>query len=164
MLAIWQPSKYHAILHFSNIYSCAFIVGPHSFAKPWIDLQLATAALLPPLEAEAGVLGVISVTNVAYGKYAHTILAQKAGFTLAQVQSMLAGVPTDIPPLPLAAYEVAVKLAQTRGPLDSASWNEAFSVLGQLGTHGAIMQAAAFMHASMMMNGGDVCLPENVAC
>ncbi|KAJ8061325.1 hypothetical protein OCU04_010388 [Sclerotinia nivalis] len=63
-----------------------------------------------------------------------------------------------------AVYEIAVKLAKTRGPLDTASFKAAEAVLGQAGILGAIQQSAAFMYASMMLNAGDVCLPSGVGC
>jgi 4-carboxymuconolactone decarboxylase len=113
--------------------------------QPWVNLQLATAGLLPAIEAEAAVLGVLSVTHATYGIYAHTILAEKAGFTSAQVKAMLAGdCPSGITARQSAVYRLAAKLAQTRGPLDSASFNEALSVLGRAGVTGAVQQGCCF--------------------
>jgi 4-carboxymuconolactone decarboxylase len=118
------------------------------------------AKLLIPIEAESAVLGVLSVTNAAFGIYAHTILAEKAGYTPEQVKSMLAGTcPSDITARQGAIYKLAIKLAQTRGPLDSESYDEAFSVLGHAGITGAINQAAAFMFVSLLLNAGDVQMP-----
>ncbi|KAF7860818.1 hypothetical protein EAF04_008336 [Stromatinia cepivora] len=134
-------------------------------AQPWVNLQLAVAGLLVSSEAESAVLGVLSVTKVKYGIYAHTILAERAGLTAAQVKDMLAGhCPSSVTARQKAVYEIAVKLAKTRGPLDTASFKEAEAVLGQAGVLGAIQQSAAFMYASMMLNAGDVCLPSSVRC
>ncbi|TGO41217.1 hypothetical protein BHYA_0025g00690 [Botrytis hyacinthi] len=128
---------------------------------PWVNLQLA--GLLVSSEAECAVLGVLSVTKATYGIYAHKILAEKAGLTASQVAAMLAGdCPSSVTPRQKAVYEVAVKLAQTRGPLDMPSFKAAEAVLGQAGILGAIQQSAAFMYASMMLNAGDVCLPPGV--
>jgi hypothetical protein len=80
------------------------------------------------------VLGVLSVNKARYGIYAHTILAQKAGFTLAQVEDMLAGIcPEGVSVRQVAIYKLGVKLAQMRGPLDEVSYNDAFAVLGREG-------------------------------
>ncbi|EHL02473.1 hypothetical protein M7I_1554 [Glarea lozoyensis 74030] len=128
-------------------------------AQPWCNLQLATAGLLPPVEAESAVLGVLSITRAVYGIYAHTILAQKAGFTLSQVEAMLAGdCPSDITERQSAIFKLAVKLAQMRGPLDSVSFNEALFVLGRDGVTAAIQQSAAFMHAAILLNAADIVL------
>jgi hypothetical protein len=105
----------------------------------------------------------LSINKARYGIYAHTILAQKAGFTLAQVEDMLAGIcPEGIPARQLAIYNLGVKLAQMRGPLDTASYNAAFAVLGREGVAATVPQAAAFMYSALMLNAGDVCLPEGV--
>lgn len=129
-----------------------------------MTLQLAVGALSnTSLEAEAAVLGVLSVTHATYGIYAHTILSEKAGFTSAQVTEMLAGkTPSTITARAAAVYKLAIQLAQTRGPLDTASFNAALSVLGHAGVNAAIQQTAAFMYASIMLNGGDVCAPSGV--
>ncbi|THV44336.1 hypothetical protein BGAL_0669g00010 [Botrytis galanthina] len=117
------------------------------------------------LEAECAVLGVLSVTKATYGIYAHKILAEKAGLTASQVAVMLAGdCPSSVTSRQKAVYEVAAKLARTRGPLDMSSFKAAEAVLGQAGILGAIQQSAAFMYASMMLNAGDVCLPSGVEC
>ncbi|ESZ91058.1 hypothetical protein SBOR_8552 [Sclerotinia borealis F-4128] len=134
-------------------------------AQPWVNLQLAVAGLLVSSEAEVAVLGVLSVTKATYGIYAHTILAEKAGLTAAQVKALLVGrCPPSVTKRQEAIYHVAVKLTQTRGPLDIASFKAAEAVLGQAGVLGAVQQSAAFMYASMMLNAGDVCLPSGVEC
>ncbi|KAF7915630.1 hypothetical protein BELL_0175g00050 [Botrytis elliptica] len=126
-------------------------------AQPWVNLQLAVAGLLVPSEAECAVLGVLSVTKATYGIHAHKILAEKAGLTASQVVGMLAGdCSSRVTPRQKAVYEVAVKLARTRGPLDMPSFKAAEAVLGQAGIIGAVRQSAAFMYASMMLNAGDV--------
>ncbi|KAF7895911.1 hypothetical protein EAF00_005926 [Botryotinia globosa] len=121
--------------------------------------------MLVPSEAECAVLGVLSVTKATYGIYAHKILAEKAGLTASQVAGMLAGdCPSSVTPRQKAVYEVAVKLAQTRGPSNMPSFKAAEAVLGQAGILGAIQPSAAFTYASMMLNAGDVCLPSGVEC
>jgi hypothetical protein len=42
------------------------------------------------------------------------------------------------------------------------SYNAAFAVLGREGVAATIQQAAAFMYSAVMLNAGDVCLPEGV--
>jgi hypothetical protein len=54
-----------------------------------------------------------------------------------------------------ATYKLGVKLAQTRGPLDKASFQEAFSMLGRSSVACAIQQIAAFMYAAIMLHAGD---------
>ncbi|TGO14829.1 hypothetical protein BTUL_0048g00700 [Botrytis tulipae] len=110
-----------------------------TIVQPWVNLQLAVAGLLVPSEAECAVLGVLSVTKATYGIYAHKILAEKAGLTASQVAGILAGdCPSSVTPSQKAVYEVAVKLAQTRGPLNMPSFKAAEAVLGQAGILGAI--------------------------
>ena len=124
---------------------------------------MAIAGILPKLEAEAAILGVLSVTKAAYGIYAHTILAEKAGHTSEQVKSMLAGIcPTTVTERQAVIFNLAVKLAETSCPLDKKSFDDAASVLGLEGTAAAIQQTAAFMYASIMLNAGDVSVPTAV--
>lgn len=42
------------------------------------------------------------------------------------------------------------------------SYNAAFAVPGREGVAATIRQAAAFMYSAVMLNIGDVCLPEGV--
>lgn len=131
--------------------------------QAWANLHLAVAGLLDSSEAECAVLGVLSVTKPTYGIYAHTILAEKAGLTAEQVASMIAGTcPSSITERQKAIYQLAVKLAEMRGPLDMASFEAAEAVLGKDGVAGAVHQSAAFMYAAMMLNAGDVCLPSGI--
>ena len=136
-----------------------------TIVQPWVNQQLTVAGLLTGIENEAAVLGVLSVIKARYGIYAHTLLAQKAGFTLVQVELMLAGFcPPGITARQAAIYNLAAKLAQMRGPLDSESFNAALAVLGRDGVAGTIQQSAAFMYSAVMLNAGDVCLPDGVGC
>lgn len=126
-------------------------------------MQVAVAGLLVPIEAEAAVLGLLSITKATFAIYAHTIIAEKAGYTPAQVKAMLAGTcPADITARERVIYKLAIKLCQTRGPLDAESYNDAVSVLGTAGFAGVIQQSAASMYAIMMLNAGDVGLPSGV--
>ncbi|PQE04239.1 peptidase cysteine serine trypsin protein [Rutstroemia sp. NJR-2017a BVV2] len=132
-----------------------------TIVQPWVSLQLATAGLHPATEAEAAAMGVLSVTHAKYGIYAHSILAEKAGYSSVQVKEMLEGrCPADIGAREAAVYKLAVKLAQTRGPLDGESYDDALEVLGREGVLGVVQKAAAFMHASILMNAGNVGLPK----
>lgn len=80
-----------------------------------------------------------------------------------QVTAALAGeYPSIMTARQEATYHVARKLAQTRGPLDSASFKAAEAVLGKAGVLGAVQQSAAFMYTSMMLNAADVCLSSGV--
>jgi len=131
--------------------------------ESWINIQLAVAKRLPPIENEAAVLGVLSVNKATYGIYAHTILAQKAGYTELQVKNMLNGVtPLDITERQATIYELAIKMVQLKGPLDSASFDAAVSVLGLVDLESVVQQTAAFMYAALMLNVGDVGLPASV--
>jgi hypothetical protein len=78
---------------------------------------------------------------------------------------MLAGVcPSSITTREAAIYKLAVKLAQTREPLDTESFNAALAVLGPDGVAGTIQQSAAFMYSAVMLNAGNVYLPSGVGC
>ncbi|TGO83894.1 hypothetical protein BPOR_0578g00030 [Botrytis porri] len=130
-----------------------------------VNLQLAVAGLLVTSEVECVVLGVLSVTKATYEIYAYRILADKAGLSASQVEEMLAGdCPSCVTARQKAVCEDAVKLAQTRGPLDMQSFKAAEDVLGREGTMGAVQQSAAFMYASIMLNAGDVGLLAGVEC
>jgi 4-carboxymuconolactone decarboxylase len=132
-------------------------------ASNWINLQLGVTSLLTPTESEAAILGVLSITKAAYGLYAHAILAERAGYTAAQVKAMLSGsCPSDITKRQAACWTLAVKLAQTRGPLDGVAFKEASDVLGTESLAAVIHQVAAFMYTSIMLNAGDVGLPAGV--
>jgi hypothetical protein len=68
--------------------------------------------------------------------------------------------PEAIPTRQVAIYNLGVRLAQMRGLLDTASYNAAFAMLGREGIAGTIQHAAAFMYSALILNAGDVCLPE----
>ncbi|KAI9644465.1 hypothetical protein NHQ30_006486 [Ciborinia camelliae] len=107
--------------------------------QPWVNLHLTVAGLLVPSEAESAVLGDLSIAKVRYGIYAHTILAEKAGLNPAQITAILAGECSScVIARQEAVYQVAVKLAQTRGLLDTESFNAVEAVLGKAGVLGAI--------------------------
>ncbi|TVY40039.1 hypothetical protein LSUB1_G003941 [Lachnellula subtilissima] len=136
-----------------------------TIVQSWTAQQLGAAGLMTSKENEAAVLGILSINRATYGLYAHTLLAQKAGFTLEQVLSMLAGFcATGLSTRESAIYNLAVKLAQMRGPLDQASYDAAFAVLGHEGVEATIQQAAAFSYSAMMLNAGDVCVPQGAGC
>jgi hypothetical protein len=106
------------------------------------------------------ILGVLSVKKAAYGIYAHTILAGKAGYTMEQVKSMLSGqYPPGITARQEAMYKLAVQLARMKIPLDPDCYNDAVSVLGLEGVAKVTQQVAAFMYAAMILSVGDVKLP-----
>lgn len=95
--------------------------------------------------------------------YLHTILAEKAGLTATQVNSMLAGkCPTTLTARQAAAYKLAVKIAALKGPLDLASFKDAEAVLGTIGVEGVTQQTATSMLAIVMLNVGDICVPAGV--
>jgi hypothetical protein len=76
---------------------------------------------------------------------------------------MLAGVtPLDITKRQATIYELAIKMAQLKGPLDSTSFGSAVSVLGLVDIESVIQQTAAFMYAALLLNVGDVRLPSGV--
>ncbi|CAG8971357.1 hypothetical protein HYALB_00005976 [Hymenoscyphus albidus] len=128
----------------------------------FINLNVGVAQNLPASENEACVLAILSVIKAPFAIYAHTILGQKAGFTLKQVKSMLAGkCPYDVTPRQAAAYKLAVKITNLRGPLDSASFDEAVSVLGRVGVEGITQQTATSLLAVIMLNVGDIGVPVN---
>jgi hypothetical protein len=70
--------------------------------------------------------------------------------------------PLGIPARQAAIYNLGVNLAQIRGPLDMVSYNAAFAMLGREGIAATMQQAAAFIYSAVMLNAGDVCLPECV--
>jgi hypothetical protein len=75
---------------------------------------------------------------------------------------MLAGVcPTDITTRQQAAYKLAVKITNLKGPLDAASWKAAVAALGLVGVEGVTQQTAASLLAIIMLNVGDVGVPPN---
>lgn len=123
-------------------------------------MNVGVAQNLPASENEACVLGILSVITAPFAVYLHTILAEKAGFTATQVNGMLAGrCPTTVTARQAAAYKLAVRIASLKGPLDSASFNAALSVLGREGVEGVTQQTATSMLAIIMLNVGDICVP-----
>lgn len=98
----------------------------------------------PPTSREVAVLAVVSHHRAGYAMYAHDRLAVKTtDLTAAQAKEIERGVkPEGLDEPASIAYDVAVALVSTRGPLETRLWEEGLAVFGHVGMQALIQWVA----------------------
>ena len=129
-------------------------------------LKLADAVLqqkgIEPRSRELASLAVTAVFDVPFIRYAHSQVGLKLGLSQAQVASAVSGrTPNGLTDTEVATYELALKLARARGPLDKASWEVAETQLGREGAARVGHVVAWFVYNSTLLNLGAVEVPSD---
>ncbi|RZK18673.1 MAG: carboxymuconolactone decarboxylase family protein [Hymenobacter sp.] len=98
------------------------------------------------------ILTVGAVWGAAYELYAHTAVAQKAGFDDATIQTLVAGQkPTTLSAEQAVAYDFTYRLA-TAHQLDAALYEQAIVTFGEKGVVDMIALAGQYMTISGLLN------------
>ncbi|TEY78485.1 hypothetical protein BOTCAL_0048g00110 [Botryotinia calthae] len=144
--------------------------GPYSslvytpeLVNPWFNIAFAVNRQdrISRRERELAILAVLSVYNAPYVLYAHSRISRKANFSEEQVSNASHGiVPGDLTEEEVVAYTTALKLAGSKGPLDSEIWEQAQKVLGREKIAGLAHVVSGFIYVSILTNIGDGRVPE----
>jgi 4-carboxymuconolactone decarboxylase len=98
------------------------------------------------------ILTVGAVWGAAYELYAHTAVAQKAGFDDATIQTLVAGQkPTSLSAEESVAYDFTHRLTTTH-QIDSGLYEQAIVTLGEKGVVDLIALAGQYMTISGLLN------------
>ncbi|RZK23215.1 MAG: carboxymuconolactone decarboxylase family protein [Hymenobacter sp.] len=93
-----------------------------------------------------------AVWQAAYELYAHTAVAEKAGFDAATIQALVAGQkPTALAAEESVAYDFTHRLVATR-QLDAALYEQAVVTFGEKGVVDMIALAGQYMTISALLN------------
>ena len=129
-------------------------------------LKLADAVLqqkgIEPRSRELASLAVTAVFDVPFIRYAHSQVGLKLGLSKEQVTSAFSGrTPDCLTETEVAIYELALKLARARGPLDKESWVVAETKLGREGAARVGHVVAWFVYNCTLLNLGAVEVPSD---
>lgn len=62
--------------------------------------------------------------------------------------------PPDLTEIETATYNLALQLANSRGPLDSESWEKAHQILGKEGAVGVAHVVSGYLYVCTLLNIG----------
>lgn len=125
-------------------------------------MDLTTAAFQPqhirPRHRELAVQAFISVSQVPYMRYCHSIAAQAVNLTENQSKDALTGkVPQDLTQEEQAAYRLGRGLANLNKPLSNEHWDEFSSILPKSEIVGIANFIGVYQWLALMtrLNGDD---------
>ena len=111
-------------------------------------------------ERELAIFAVLAYSPAAYALYAHTLVADKVGFSATQVEDAKNGkTPKDLSEREEATYVFAGELVRMRGPLGEEAFERARKVLGREGVAAIVHTTGAFLYSSFLLNVADVPAP-----
>ncbi|KAF2229269.1 hypothetical protein EV356DRAFT_475695 [Viridothelium virens] len=126
-------------------FQCAFAVGKQE--------------RFTPRERELCVLAVLAVYDAPYPLYIHSEVAVKCGISASEVQQAVNGkTPDGLEKVEAIIYNFSLNLAQSRSPLDAATFEEARNVLGRERVAGLAQLVCAYVQVSILSNidGGKI--------
>ncbi|KAL9083444.1 MAG: hypothetical protein Q9165_008520 [Trypethelium subeluteriae] len=126
-------------------FQCAFAVGKQE--------------RFTPRERELCVLAVLAVYDAPYPLYVHSEVAVNCGISASEVQQAVNGkTPDGLDKIEATIYDFAHQLAQSRSPLDTATFEEAKDVLGVERVAGLAQLVCAYVQVSILSNidGGKI--------
>jgi len=116
---------------------------------------------LPPTARELVILGVGSVYKSVYELYAHERVASGTDLTEAQIADAKNGkVPGGLNDNLVAAYEIALKLAKTPGPLPREDWDRIEKAFGREGALAVTHYVGIYAYTCILLNATDIPVPE----
>ncbi|KAI0474593.1 AhpD-like protein [Xylaria cf. heliscus] len=138
------------------------IFGPFSslfytedISGPWFTLasKVMRQQRFTFREKELAIIAVLSEYDVPYVLYAHSEIAICAGFTTEQVQQAFHGkLPSGLDARESAVFQLALRLARLRRPLDDEAFNEAKDILGTDGVAGIAHIVSGYIYVAMLSN------------
>lgn len=130
---------------------------------PWFKLAAAVTGQkrFTPRERELSILAVLAVYDSPYVLYAHSEIGVVSGLSREQVQQAVQGkIPEGLSDEEATTYWLSLKLATIRGPLESADFERALSVIGREKIAGLAHLVSGFIHVAMLTNIADGEVPE----
>lgn len=115
--------------------------------------SICTTDTLPPRTRQMGILAVAAVQNSPYVEYCHELVCPKLGISQEQFEIAISGeIPNEISREEAIAFEIALKLAKDREPLDEESFQKACNVLGRKGVAGLAHVVAGYQYVCLLVN------------
>lgn len=131
-------------------------------SQPFVSLAAVIPTLphLTPRVRELAILATASTYDAPFILYAHSRIAQSVGLSPGQIADASVGkTPAGLDAVEEAAWAFSRRLAGTRGPLDTATWQNAQSCLGREGVANLAHVTGAYAYLSMFQNAADIRLP-----
>jgi 4-carboxymuconolactone decarboxylase len=124
-------------------------------------MSMTSHPLLTPLERELAILAVGAHTQCLYEIYAHSILAQKAGLSDAQVRAAAKGeTPGGLSESEKVVFEFARRLVQGRGPVEEEMNDRAVEIMGRERVLILTQLVSIYSYVCLMLNAGAVGVPD----
>ena len=112
-------------------------------------------------EREISILAVLAAYDAPYVVYAHSKIALKCGLCEEQVQQAVDGkIPGGLSQEEAMVYELSLKMANLRGPLDDGSFERAEKILGKVKIAGLAHLVTAYIHVALLTNISNGFVPE----
>ncbi|KAK5173836.1 uncharacterized protein LTR77_002517 [Saxophila tyrrhenica] len=118
---------------------------------------------LPPDAKETAIVTVTAYHKAAYAVYCHERLASAPGYLEKnQLELIKKGEkPDGLNEGCSVAFDVALRLSTTPGPMPQQLWDRGAAVFGKDGLVALLHYIGFYSHVSMLMNGTDVPVPES---
>ncbi|KAL8731532.1 MAG: hypothetical protein Q9166_003378 [cf. Caloplaca sp. 2 TL-2023] len=137
------------------------MLGPF-LCRPFVSLASVNPTLthLTPRVRELAILATASSYDAPFVLYAHTRIAHSVGLSSDQVSQAREGnTPAGLDTVEQAAWEFSKRLAGTRGPLDTSTWENARNSLGIEGVANLTHVVGAYAYMCLFQNAADTALP-----
>ncbi|GAB7354787.1 hypothetical protein MBLNU459_g5183t1 [Dothideomycetes sp. NU459] len=147
------------------------LVGPFApmlqtpgVTRPFLHIvtELGKLPGLPPNARETAILATGSYFQAVYEIYAHERVAvANTDLNQEQVDMIKNGKkPDGLDDQCSVAFDVAIQLSRTPGPLSGEHWDKAEKVLGKQGTLALIHYVGYYAYTCILLNGCDVPVPD----
>lgn len=131
-------------------------------SRPFVSLA-SVITTLPHLTSrvrELAILATASIYKAPFVLHAHSRIAQSVGLTQDQIIDAKTGkMPAGLDRVEQAAWDFSNRLAGTRGPLDTVTWETARNVLGIEGVAELAHVVGAYASLCLFQNAADVGVP-----
>ena len=131
-------------------------------SRPFVSLASIVPNLphLTPRVRELAILASASTYGAPFVLHAHSRIAQSVGLLPEQIADSRRGVmPAGLDTAEQSAWKFAIHLAGTRGPLDTAIWENARSCLGIEGVANLAHVVGAYAYMCLFQNAADTGVP-----
>ncbi|KAL8709362.1 MAG: hypothetical protein Q9225_007466 [Loekoesia sp. 1 TL-2023] len=116
---------------------------------------------LTPRVRELAILACAATYEAPFVLYAHSRIALAVGLTPGQITVARGGsMPSGLDRMEQAAWQYSIRLAGTRGPLDTATWENAKNLLGIEGVANLGHVIGAYSYMCLFHNAADIGAPD----
>ncbi|KAJ4345480.1 uncharacterized protein N0V89_011612 [Didymosphaeria variabile] len=120
-------------------------------------IKVGTDKRLPIRVKELAILAVGGHFEAAYENYAHAQLAKLIGLSDEQVADALAGrEPVGLADAEIAAYRLALAMANSKGPVSDEIWGQVREHFGQEESAVLVFLISSYAYIAMVLNAGAV--------